>query len=180
MRATPGQHAGNRRPRTVRRMVTIYDSPPWLCCRFVEDTWFRRDRPVLDAAVSLLDESAWTSFEPDLRQIAERARVSEHDAAAALQALDGTYLTLEMVMGPIGDWYVSKVTAAARQEVGQWPTAESVIARLADGLAAAAETEPDPERKRGLKSVAGWLSGAAQGVAADVLARIIGRGIGLG
>jgi hypothetical protein len=36
-------------------------------------------------------------------------------------------------------WYVTKVTAAARQTVGQWPTAESLTASLAEAFGSAAE-----------------------------------------
>ena len=40
-----------------------------------------------------------------------------------------------------------KVTPAARQAVGQWPTAETLISALASELSVAAGQEQDAERK---------------------------------
>jgi hypothetical protein len=50
--------------------------------------------------------------------------------------------------------------------VGQWPTGESVIERLAAGIAVAAEQDADPERRSRLLAVAGELGGAVKAVAA--------------
>jgi hypothetical protein len=41
--------------------------------------------------------------------------------AAAVKALDGTYLTLKTTLGEPGSWFVTRLTSAARQAVGQWP-----------------------------------------------------------
>jgi hypothetical protein len=151
-----------------------------LCSDLVEETWSWRDLPVLDAAVSLLDAGAWEGEQPDLADIAERTDLGDTDVAAALVALNGRFLTLSTPMGDISEWFVSEVTPQARREVGQWPAPDAVIARLADGLDAAADTEQDPDRKQRLRSVASALTGSLQGVATDVLARIIERSTGLG
>ena len=100
--------------------------------------------------------------------------------AAALNALDGVYLTIEKPIGDLSGWFVSGVTPDGRRAVGQWPTAGNVIERLADGLEAAAEHEPDPERKGSIKSLAAALAGSAKDVATEVLTKVIERHAGLG
>jgi hypothetical protein len=64
--------------------------------------------------------------------------------------------------------------------VGQWPTAESLIGQLVEGLDAAAGREDDPERRGRLRQTASLLGGAARDIAVDVMARVIERGTGLG
>ena len=41
--------------------------------------------------------------------------------------------------------FVTKVYPAARREVGQWPTAESLTDAILRAISAAAESEPDPK-----------------------------------
>ena len=51
------------------------------------------------------------------------------------EGLKGQYLTeyRKLATGGVPDsWYVTGVTPAARQAVGQWRTAESVTQRLSD------------------------------------------------
>ena len=89
----------------------------------------------------------------------------------ALDALEGTYVgevTKGLGPGP-GNWYVRQVTGSARQTVGQWPTAESVLAQLVDGLNDAAEHERDPERKNRLREVAAGLGGSVRDIATDIV-----------
>jgi hypothetical protein len=65
------------------------------------------------------------------------------------------------------------VTPGARRAVGQWPTGESLVDRLAAGVAEAAEHEPDPERKRALKAAASGLGGMARAVVVNVATQMI-------
>jgi hypothetical protein len=145
----------------------------------MEDTWAWRDLPVLDAVVILLDESAGTGTVPDVADIGERvesggqARLGDLEVAAALESLAGDYLDLRKTAGDLSSWYVASVTSAARREVGQWPTGESLVERLAAGLAEAAEREPDPERKKTLRAVARELGGAVKAVAVNVASEIL-------
>lgn len=138
----------------------------------MEDTWAARDLPVLDAVVSLLDEDVMGAG-PEGAEIAERARLPLDDVGAALLALKDEFLYLQTPGGGPGAWFVSRVTGDARRTVGQWPTGESLIDRLAAGVAEAAEREPDPERKRTLKAVAGGLGGMARAVAVNVATQMI-------
>ena len=134
----------------------------------MEDTWTWRDLPVLDAVVSQMDEINKTGGFPDLPDIARSTGLATLDVAAALDALESEYLALQRTSGGPEGWFVTSVTSAARREVGQWPTGESLIERLAGGIAEAAEREADPERKRRLLAVARELGGALKAVAVNV------------
>jgi hypothetical protein len=65
----------------------------------VEDTWFRRDLPVLDAIVTSLDKAAGRAF-PQLEEIAQSTGLDLQDVSRAAQALDGVYIDLQKRMGP--------------------------------------------------------------------------------
>lgn len=122
----------------------------------MQDTWTARDLPVLDATVSLLDKSYMVT----VSDIAARTGVPVAAAARALEALDPDYVDFRKTTtgGDPTFWYVLKVTPEARRIVGQWPTAGSLIDRLAAQLTAEAAREADPERK-GLLSYAARLIG---------------------
>jgi hypothetical protein len=122
----------------------------------VHDTWAARDLPVLDATVSLLEESYMVT----VSDIAARTGLDDAAVARALEALDPVYVDFRKTTtgGDPTFWYVLKVTPAARRAVGQWPTAESLIAALARELTASAQQEQDAERK-GLLAYAARLVG---------------------
>jgi hypothetical protein len=122
----------------------------------VEDTWAARDLPVLAATVGLLEESYMVT----VTDIAGRTGLGEQAVARALEALDPAFVDFRKTTtgGDPTFWYVHKATPAARQVVGQWPTGENLVDRLASELAAAAQSEVDSERK-GLLSYAARLVG---------------------
>ncbi len=122
----------------------------------VHDTWNSRDLPVLDATVALLEQS----FMVTVTDIAEKTGFDPEVVAAALEALDPSYVDFRKTTtgGDPRFWYVYKATPEARRVVGQWPTAEALAGRLAEELAAAAAEEPDGERK-GLLTYAARLVG---------------------
>jgi hypothetical protein len=122
----------------------------------VQDTWAARDLPVLDATIRLLEESYMVT----VTDIAARTGLDEAAVAKALEALDPVYVDFRKTTtgGDPTFWYVLKVTPAARQAAGQWPTAESFIEALARELTAAGQQEQDAERK-GLLAYASRLVG---------------------
>jgi hypothetical protein len=122
----------------------------------VEDTWAARDLPVLAATVGLLEESYMVT----VTDIAARTGLEEQAVARALEALDPAFVDFRKTTtgGDPTFWYVLKATPAARQVVGQWPTGETLVTRLASELSAAAQAEGDAERK-GLLSYAARLVG---------------------
>lgn len=141
---------------------------------------------MLDATVSLLDESYMVT----VTDIAARTSLDEAEVARALEALDPVYVDFRKTTtgGDPTFWYVLKVTPAARQVVGQWPTADSLISQLAGQLAAAGQVEQDAERK-GLLVYAARLIGdtlrdvsvrAAEAVLAPAVSAMRPPGQGLG
>jgi hypothetical protein len=122
----------------------------------VDDTWAARDLPVLAATVTLLEESYMVT----VSDIAAKTGLDEHAVARALETLDPVFVDFRKTTtgGDPTFWYVLKATPAARQAVGQWPTAESLVSALASQLSAAARAEQDAERK-GLLTYAARLIG---------------------
>src|SRR5271168_4341137 len=130
----------------------------------MEDTWASRELPVLEAVVSKIDKLFSTGEYPEAIDIADCAAMQILDVVAALNALDGDYIALHRSMEP-SRWHITSVTPQARRAVGQWPTGENMIERLAAGLSKAAEQEKDPEQRRRLLAVARELGGAAKAIA---------------
>ncbi len=142
----------------------------------MQDTWVTRELPVLDATVSLLEESYMVT----VSDIAARTGLEAAAVARALEALDPVFLDFRKTTtgGDPTFWYVLKVTPQARSAVGQWPTPDSFVTKLAAELSAAAGQEDDAERK-GLLSYAARLIGdtlreAAVRAAGQVLAPALG------
>jgi hypothetical protein len=137
--------------------------------------------PVLDALVSYLDEDPGAGF-VSVEQLAELSGVPVDVVGRAAIAMDGVYLTVQKLMsgGNMGPWIVSNIRPAARLAVGQWPTGESLVTTLVQGLEEAAESEPDAARKGRLRSAAGMLSGTVRDVAVEVAARAVSRQMGMG
>jgi hypothetical protein len=140
----------------------------------MKDTWASRDLLVLDAAVELVDEMYPAGRYPEGNDIAAHAGLDVQSVGAALNALEGEFLELQRT-GDLGRWGVPRVTPAARRAVGQWPTAESLIDKLAAGIALAAEHESDPERKGKLMALARGLGSFAGDVAVSVAAQTLGQ-----
>lgn len=122
----------------------------------MHDTWATRELPVLDATVRLLEESYMVT----VSDIATKTSLDAPTVARSLEALDPAYVDFRKTEtgGDPTFWYVFKVTPQARRAVGQWPTPDSFVTRLAEELSAAAGQEEDAERK-GLLSYAARLVG---------------------
>jgi hypothetical protein len=146
----------------------------------MEDTWTNRDFPVLEAIVRLLDQGSWAV---EVRAIAADTGLDPADVDRAITALVGPYVVEYDQFGTGGDpnpWAVSQVTENARRVVGQWPTPETVVDRLAQAFGDAAEDEPDPERKGKLRQVAAFISSTGRDVATEVVSKVILRSTGMG
>jgi hypothetical protein len=112
--------------------------------------------PVLDVTIGLLEHSYMVT----VTDIADKAALDPSVVAQALDALDPVYVDFRKTTtgGDPRFWYVFKVTPEARRVVGQWPTAESLVSRLAEELSAAARREGDAEHQ-GLLMYAARLIG---------------------
>jgi len=142
----------------------------------VEDTWMSRDLPVLNATVALLEDTDL----PEVVDIADRSGIAVEDVARALRAMNGVYVNLHTTLGGADRWFVNSVTPEARRAVGQWPTGESLVAQLVEGLDAAAGREADPDRKSRLRQAASLLGGPVRAIVVDVAEKVIERSMGLG
>ena len=144
----------------------------------MENTWASRDLPVLDAIVKYLDDAAGMSY-PQLRDIAEVTGLEVADVGKAALALQSDLLIdLGMTAGGPGSWHVSGVTGEARRLVGQWPTADQFVDEVVRRLQAAADGEPDEERRGRLRELASAAGGVARNVFVDVTAAVITRQMG--
>jgi hypothetical protein len=143
----------------------------------MEDTWWTRDLPVLDVVVRLRED--YSHF-PEVIDIARETGFSTEDVARALVSMNGPFVSLELTGGGAERWFVKAVTPAARQAVGQWPTPENVVARLAEAFSEAAGQEQDPERRGKLRAVASFLRETGKDFAAEVVAKVIARQAGMG
>jgi hypothetical protein len=138
----------------------------------LEDTWGRREMPVLGAVVALLEQSYMVT----VSDIAARTGLELAEVARSLDAMDPTYVDFRKTEtgGDPTFWYVLKVTPEARQVVGQWPTADGLIDRLAKALRDAAEAEDDPERHYQLRQASGLLGDSVRDVAVQIAATFTG------
>lgn len=139
----------------------------------MQDTWFSRDLPVLEATLRLLDDMPGSL--PEGHEIAAGVSLSLDDVGRALMALDGEYLDVRRAGSGFGSWFVAGATAQARRVSGQWPTMDVLVERLADGISQAAEREADPDRKARLRAVGRELAGMARDVTVSVLSAAIGQ-----
>jgi predicted ArsR family transcriptional regulator len=127
---------------------------------------------VLSAVVSLLEQSYMVT----VSDIAGRTGLEMSAVAQSLDALNPSYVDFRKTEtgGDPTFWYVLKATPEARRAVGQWPTAEGLIDRLAQAFADAAEHEDDAEKHYQLRQAAGLLKDGVRDVAVKAAAAIVG------
>jgi hypothetical protein len=129
--------------------------------RDVDDTWFSRELPVLEAIVEIHDQTG--------RDMIRSAAVEEetgldHDTVSrAVRALhSGNYLVGGKGSAQQAYMFVGSPTGEARRAVGAWPTAEKQLDRVIAALTTAAEDPARPEEERSkLRQLALGAGGAA-------------------
>jgi len=142
-------------------------------------TWFDRELPVLEATIALFEATGNTG-PVSVKDIAMRSGVSVPDTAAALMAMRGNYVGLQMVGGgDPGNYFVDDVSVDARREVGQWPSVDAVAARLFDALSLAGDQESDPVRKSKLRAVAEAIGPLGVEVFSQVVGTALTKSIGI-
>lgn len=145
----------------------------------MEDTWTKRDLPVLQAIVEGYDE---LGCEFGSEVITARTEFDEGVVQVALRALEHEEPPFVTDMRKSASGHVFLIgapTGHARRTVGAWPTAESLADRLVAAMDSAAEQEEDAERKGWLKKSAAWLGDAGRGIAVEVAATAINKQAGL-
>jgi len=144
----------------------------------MDETWAKRDLPVLEDAVRFLDDCMGFEY-PEATDIADRLNMDVDDVARAFNALDGEFMDVMKTLGSPGGWCVRSVTPAARRMVGQWPTAERVVDQLIGELERSAADEQDPSRKSKLHAAASTIRDLARDMAVDVVAKMINNSLGV-
>jgi predicted ArsR family transcriptional regulator len=137
----------------------------------VDDTWATRELPVLDATVSLLEESYMVT----VSDIAGKTGLDAAVVARSLETLHPAYVDFRKTEtgGDPTFWYVLKVTGQARRAVGQWPTPDSFVTKLAEELSAAAAAEEDTERKTLLSYAARLVGDTLRDVAVRAAGQVL-------
>jgi hypothetical protein len=126
--------------------------------------------PVLRSVVELLGHSYMVT----VSDIAARTGLELAEVARSLDAMDPTFVDFRKTEtgGDSTFWYVNKVTPEARRAVGQWPTPEGLVDRLAQAFSDAADHEEDAERHYQLRQAAALLGETLRDVAVRVAATI--------
>lgn len=140
----------------------------------VEDTWFARDLPVLDAAVHLIDAQPFAY--PSAHELVDRTGLDLAQVLTALRALEQAGLVgVTFAMGGGGSSHVDEVSGPARQLVGAWPSPESIAERLVAELEHRAETAYSEEERGKWRRLLDSLFGVGRDVVVEVAAAAITR-----
>jgi len=143
----------------------------------VDDTWFSRELPVLEAVGRALEENDRGAL-PDVKDIVSDTGKNLAEVVKALEALDGEYLELRRSIGNPSSWYVPRIYPEARRAVGQWPTGENLAERVIAAIDDAAERASDPETKSRLRRLGETLGGATKEILTKTLAEVVARQVG--
>lgn len=135
----------------------------------MEDTWFDRDLPVLDAAIRIYDRTGRAMI-----RAADLERASGLDCQTVQQALRALHAEdyFEKVARAFGGHVlgVATPTGEARRAVEAWPSGEVLTKRLVDALESAADEKARPDEERSnLAQAAAWLEGFGYEVAVEAL-----------
>ena len=126
----------------------------------MDETWTRRDLPVLTAIVEVFERTGRV-MRPN--EIVEQSGLDADQVETALRALEGEdppFITKLERRASGGISLVGRPTGHARRAVGAWPTPEGIADGLVAALDEAADREPDPERKGWLHKTAAYLGNA--------------------
>jgi len=136
----------------------------------LEDTWSRRELPLLREAAGRLEAGETNLY---VSALAEELAMDPNQAQLAVDALsDDGYLDgvrVEEIRGPV---VVTHISAKARRELGQWPSGEVGADRLMAALdSLIAQAKPD-DRSR-LEKIRDGLVGAGRDLVVSVAAAVI-------
>lgn len=148
----------------------------------MEDTWVSRELPVLNVVVNAFEDGNRRQLR--VAELTELCGLPESDVQAALRSLDSA--SPPYLEAPRPGWgaaypaFITGVTERARRAVGQWPTPENLVDRLAEAFGQAAEHETDPQKRGRLRDVANMIGQTGRGIAVAVAAQVILRQTGMG
>lgn len=144
----------------------------------MDDTWFSRDFPVLDAIVREIDNVLISGTYPQLSDIAAITGLEIMQVGSAAIALENAGLIdlhKTMTGGNPAPWPVTGVSGNARQLVGAWPTPESLARDLYRQIENLSESEANPTRSSWFKNFLGETSAIGKDIVVEVLAAALGK-----
>lgn len=148
-------------------MVTLMSTPGQ---DGLPETWTTRELPVLREIVRRFeDPECW---QVRLGDLPAATGLDEVDVQRALRALDGEeppYFAGTGVAELPYPLIITSVTGRARRAVGQWPASDSAVDSIVAALSAAADAEPDEEKRSGFRRAAAFVGDAGREVVYRVL-----------
>lgn len=141
------------------------------------DTWTTRELPVLRELVSHF-EAAGPVGPPTADSVAAATGLATPDVEMALTALWEATDPYMKGIGASGMRYPARITGVterARRAVGQWPASDDAADQFLAALQAAADAEPDEQKRSRIRSIASWFDTAGKEVLAKVIAEIVGK-----
>ena len=119
---------------------------------------------------------------PDLERIREEVGLDVAQMRSGLRALESAWPPCLQVQYTLGgpdrvSGHIVAVGERARRELGTWPSAETLVDRLAEALAVAADAEQEPQRKARLRAAADTMRSFARDVAVQAVGTQLG-GVG--
>jgi len=144
----------------------------------MDDTWFSRDLPVLDAIVREIDNLLISGTYPQLSDIAAITRLEIMQVGSAAIALDNAGLIelhQTMTGGNPAPWAVTGVSSNARQLVGAWPTPQSLARDIYRQIENLSGSESNPTKSSWFKNFLGETSAMGKDIVVEVLAAAIGK-----
>jgi hypothetical protein len=134
-------------------------------------TWPWREFPVLRETARIIDadtEGAGARF----ADVSDATGLSADDVLRAAHALDdGGFVELRMMTHNAGKFV--GITAAARREVGLWPSPENALDRMIAALEAIATNTDDEDTRTRARKILDGLTGAGKTIGLTVAAAAI-------
>lgn len=141
-----------------------------------ENLWETTDFPVLKAAVDICNEGQGRA---SVGAIVKRTGLDERTVMDSLNRLDTEQPPLFTNMTKMfggGVAHVFGPTGHAQRAIQAWPKAEDKLEELIKVLGAIAEKESDPEEKRRLAKVGGYLAAGGRDLAVSVISGLVTGG----
>lgn len=142
----------------------------------MEDTWFSRDLPVLQAAVKISDESL--NGPVRIEEVVRVTGLEEWPVQQAFQALE-PFFENSGGTDQGGIHMLSRPTPLARERAGQWPTAEQMAQEIFQEIERRAESDPDPKIRNRFKKIAAEIASGGKDVGINLLAAVIAKSVGI-
>lgn len=153
---------------------TARKDPSWRSLK-KDSVWEDRDLPVLVAAARACDQG----LTPSVADLAAETGLVVSEVERSLAALELTgYLKRRVKYAGVTG--VQCVTGKAYPAAGLHPNPKDLLERLAGALKASADETSDPGKEEMLRKASSAVANVATQISADLAARLIAAGLGMG